>query len=51
MRFLADMGISPKVVDFFRHLGYTAAHLHKEGLHRLNDSQILEKLAKKGILF
>jgi predicted nuclease of predicted toxin-antitoxin system len=50
MRFLADMGISPKVVDFLQHLGYKSAHLHKEGLHRLNDSQILEKARKEGYI-
>ncbi len=48
MRFLADMGISPKVVDFLQHLGHPAAHLHQQGLQRLKDSQILEKARKEG---
>ncbi len=43
MRFLADMGISPKTVNFLRDLGHHAAHLHEAGLGRLNDSEILEK--------
>ncbi len=28
MRFLADMGISPKTVAFLRELGHDATHLH-----------------------
>jgi len=43
MRFLADMGISPKTVAFLREQGYEAAHLHEEGLDRLEDSVILIK--------
>jgi predicted nuclease of predicted toxin-antitoxin system len=43
MKFLADMGISPKTVSFLRHLGYEAVHLHEQGLDRLPDSKILEK--------
>lgn len=43
MKFLADMGISPKTVAFLRNLGYDATHLSKEGLHRLSDPEILEK--------
>jgi len=43
MKFLADMGISPKTVSFLQNLGYQAAHLHQEGLDRLSDSEILKK--------
>jgi predicted nuclease of predicted toxin-antitoxin system len=43
MRFLADMGISPKVVDVLERLGHQAVHLQEQGLHRLRDSAILEK--------
>lgn len=42
MRFLADMGISPKTVAFLRDLGHDAVHLHALGLDRLPDSAILE---------
>lgn len=42
MRFLADMGISPKTVAFLRGLGHDAVHLHALGLDRLPDSAILE---------
>ena len=37
MRFLADMGISPKTVA----LGYDAVHLHDQGLDRMQDPVIL----------
>jgi predicted nuclease of predicted toxin-antitoxin system len=43
MKFLADMGISPKTVSFLQNLGYQAAHLHQEGLDRLSDSEILKQ--------
>ena len=47
MRFLADMGISPKVVDILARLGHQAVHLQQQGLHRLKDSAILEKARKE----
>lgn len=43
MRFLADMGISPKTVAFLREQGYQAVHLHEEGLDRQEDPMILAK--------
>jgi len=43
MKFLADMGISPKTVRFLQSLGHDAVHLHDEGLDRLPDSVILQK--------
>jgi len=43
MKFLADMGISPKTVAFLSNLEYDATHLHEQGLHRLSDPDILEK--------
>jgi len=43
MRFLADMGISPRTVAFVRDLGLNAIHLSEEGLERLSDSDILAK--------
>jgi predicted nuclease of predicted toxin-antitoxin system len=48
MKFLADMGISPKTVDFLRNLGHDAVHLHEEGLDRLSDSAILDKARGEG---
>lgn len=43
MRFLADMGISPKTVEYLASLGHDTVHLHTEGLDRLPDSDILTK--------
>jgi hypothetical protein len=43
MKFLLDMGISPKTAGFLQELGYKAVHLQEEGLDRLSDSQIQEK--------
>jgi predicted nuclease of predicted toxin-antitoxin system len=48
MKFLADMGISPKTVNFLRDLGHQAVHLQQEGLGRLSDSEILEKARSEG---
>jgi predicted nuclease of predicted toxin-antitoxin system len=48
MKFLADMGISPKTIDLLRNLGYEATHLHKEGLDRLPDPDILAKARQEG---
>jgi len=47
MRFLADMGISPRSVSFLRSVGYDATHLHEEGLDRLPDSEILAKARRE----
>ncbi len=47
MKFLADMGISPKTVAFLQGLGHAAEHLHHQDLDRLPDSAILDK-AKAG---
>ena len=43
MRFLGDMGISPKTIEFLRREGYDAVHLHQEVLDRLPDAEILVK--------
>ena len=43
MKFLADMGISPKTVALLRGLGHDATHLQEQGLERLPDSTILTK--------
>jgi predicted nuclease of predicted toxin-antitoxin system len=43
MRFLVDMGISPKMVDYLQRLGHDAVHLRAESLDRLPDSDILKK--------
>ena len=38
MRFLADMGISPKTVEYLKRLGHEASHLHEENLDTMPDS-------------
>jgi len=48
MKFLADMGISPRTVAFLRDLGHDAVHLHAQGLGHLADSAILGNARKEG---
>jgi predicted nuclease of predicted toxin-antitoxin system len=43
MRFLADMGIASRIVQWLRAEGHDAVHLREEGLHRLPDGAIFEK--------
>ena len=43
MRFLLDMGISPRTADFLTRAGHEASHLYQEGLERLPDPEILHK--------
>lgn len=51
MRFLADMGVSIRVVEWLRAEGHDAAHLREEGLQRLPNGAIFEKAdAEKRIL-
>lgn len=51
MKFLADMGISPKTRLFLKELGYDAVHLLDEQLHKLPDPAILEKRVKKNVFY
>ena len=48
MKFLADMGISPKTVAFLHALGHDAVHLSDQGLERLPDPGIVEKARQEG---
>ena len=43
MRFLADMGISMKIVEWLRGKGYDVQHLREVGLQRLSDEDIFKK--------
>lgn len=43
MRFLADMGVDVRVVEWLRSQGHDAVHLREEGLHRAPDAQIFAK--------
>lgn len=48
MKFLADMGISPRVVTGLRKQGHDAVHLQEQGLSRLPDHEILAKACDEG---
>ena len=43
MRFLADMGVSPRTVEWLRSLGHDAIHLIEQKLHKLSDRDVLCK--------
>ncbi|MBI2529486.1 MAG: DUF5615 family PIN-like protein [Candidatus Rokubacteria bacterium] len=43
MRFLADMGVDVRVVDWLRRAGHDAVHLREEGLQRPPDEAIFAK--------
>ncbi len=43
MKFLADMGISQKTVEWLRNQGHDLVHLREQGLQRLADEDILMK--------
>lgn len=43
MRFLADMGVSRRVVDWLREQGHDAIHLREQGLHHLPNGEIFSK--------
>lgn len=48
MKFLADMGISPRVVVALRERGHEASHLQEQGLGTLPDGEILAKARAEG---
>ncbi len=43
MRFLADMGISPSMVNELRAHGHDAVHLRELGMQRASDKRVLAK--------
>ncbi len=43
MRFLADMGVAQRIVDWLRENGHDAVHLREEALGRLPDPAIFQK--------
>jgi len=47
MRFLADMGVSQRVVEWLRTNGHDAVHLRDEGLHRLPNGEIFHKAERE----
>jgi len=48
VRFLADMGISPRSVAFLRDRGVEAVHLHELGLDRMSDAEVVRKARREG---
>ncbi|MEO1389992.1 MAG: DUF5615 family PIN-like protein [Cyanobacteria bacterium J06634_6] len=51
MKFLADMGISPRTVEWLNIQGHNAKRLNEEGLEKLPDSSVMAKaLAENRIL-
>jgi predicted nuclease of predicted toxin-antitoxin system len=47
MRFLADMGVSQRVVQWLRTKGHDAVHLRDEGLQRLPNGEIFQKAGRE----
>lgn len=45
MRFLADMGVSVRVVEWLRENGHDAVHIREQGLERLSNGEIFSKAA------
>ena len=43
MKFLADMGISQRTVEYLREVDFDAIHLREQGLQKFQDPIILEK--------
>ena len=43
MRFLADMGVDLRIVEWLRQQGHDANHLRDEGLHRMPNGDIFTK--------
>jgi predicted nuclease of predicted toxin-antitoxin system len=48
MKFLGDMGISPRTIQLLREQGYDAIHLVEQKLERMSDPRILEKARQEG---
>jgi len=47
MRFLADMGVSMRVVEWLRSSGHDAVHLRNEGLQNLPNGEIFRKAIRE----
>jgi predicted nuclease of predicted toxin-antitoxin system len=47
MRFLADMGVAQRIVDWLRTEGHEAVHLREEGLQRMPNGEIFKKAASE----
>jgi predicted nuclease of predicted toxin-antitoxin system len=47
MRFLADMGVSMRVVEWLRESAHDAIHLREEGLQKLPNGEIFQKAIRE----
>lgn len=47
MRFLADMGVSMRVVEWLRSSGHDAIHLRNAGLQKLPNGEIFQKAIRE----
>jgi predicted nuclease of predicted toxin-antitoxin system len=47
MRFLADMGVAWRIVEWLRAAGHDAIHLREEGLQRMPNGEIFKKTASE----
>jgi predicted nuclease of predicted toxin-antitoxin system len=47
LKFLADMGVAGRVVEWLRANGHDAVQLREQGLERLPDSDIFKKAAEE----
>jgi predicted nuclease of predicted toxin-antitoxin system len=47
MRFLADMGVAMRIVEWLRAQGHDVKHLREEGLQRMPDADIFLKAASE----
>ncbi len=47
MRFLADMGVALRIVEWLRASGHDAVHLREEGLQRMANGAIFAKAASE----
>lgn len=48
MKFLADMGVSPRTVAFLRSLGHEALRLPEVGLAQAEDAEVIARAAHEG---
>ena len=47
MRFLADMGVAQRIVEWLRAEGHEVVHLREEGLQRMPNGEIFKKAASE----
>ncbi len=48
MRFLADMGVAQRIVEWLRTEGHEVVHLREERLQRMPNGEIFEKAISEG---